>query len=41
MRLKAELAIDTEAMRVRGIIIVLGKPNYLVKDIKNKELLAS
>ena len=33
MRQKAEWAIDSEAMRVRGIIIVLVKSNYLVKKV--------
>ena len=35
MRPKAEWAIDSEAMRARGIIIVLVKSNWLVK--KNTE----
>ena len=41
MRPKAEWAIDSEAMSVRGIIIVLVKSNYLVKNIENKKFLAS
>jgi len=40
MRLKAEWAIDSEAMRVRGIIVLV-KSNYLVKNIENKKNLAS
>ena len=39
MRLKAEWAIDSEAMRVRGIIYYyLVKSNQLVKNIENKKL---
>ena len=34
---KAEWAIDSEAMRTRGII-VLAKFNYLVKNIEKKQL---
>ena len=37
MRLKAEWAIDSEAMRAREII-VLAKSNELVKDINTKQL---
>ena len=34
----SEWAIDLEAMRARGIIIiVLVKSNYLVKNIENKK----
>ena len=32
MRLKAEWAIDSEAMRARGIIVLV-KSNYLVKKV--------
>ena len=38
MRPKAEWAIDSEAMRVRGIIVLI-KSNYLVKNIENKKSL--
>ena len=34
----AEWAIDSEAMRVRGIIIVLVKSNWLVKNIEKKKI---
>ena len=34
MRPKAEWAIDLEAMRARGIIVLV-KSNYLVKNIEN------
>ena len=37
MRLKAEWAIDSEAMRARGIIASV-KSNYLVKNIEIKQL---
>ena len=37
----ASWAIDSETMGAREIIIVLVKSNYLVKNIKNKEILAS
>ena len=37
---KTEWAIDSEAMRARGIIALV-KSNYLVKNIENKKLLAS
>ena len=37
MRLKAEWAIDSEAMRARGIIVLV-KSNKLVKNIKTKQL---
>ena len=40
MRLKAESAIDLEAMRARGIIVLV-KSNWLVKNIDNKNILAS
>ena len=40
MRPKAELAIDSEAMRARGIIVLV-KSNYLVKNIEKKKNLAS
>ena len=40
MRPKAEWAIDSGAMRARGIIVLV-KSNYLVKIIENKKLLAS
>ena len=39
MRLKAEWAIDSEAMRVRGII-VLEKSKWLVKNIETNQLKA-
>ena len=35
-----EWAIDSEAIRARGIIVLV-KSNYLVKNIENKEILAS
>ena len=35
MRPKAERAIDSEAMRERGIIVFV-KSNYLVKNIETK-----
>ena len=37
---KAKWAIDSEAMRARGIIkiIVVVKSNYLVKNIETKQL---
>ena len=38
MRPKAEWAIDSEAMRARGIIVLV-KSNYLVKNIETKKLL--
>ena len=38
LRPKAEFAIDSGAMRARGIIIVLVKSNYLVKNIETKQL---
>ena len=37
MRPKAEWAIDSEAMRARGIIVLV-KSNYLVKNIENKKV---
>ena len=40
MRPKTEWAIDSEAMRARGIIVFV-KYNQLVKNIENKKLLAS
>ena len=40
MRPKAEWAIDSNAMRARGIIVLL-KSNKLVKNIENKKILAS
>ena len=40
MRPKAEWAIDSEAMRVRGIIVSV-KSNSLVKNIENKKIFAS
>ena len=40
MRPNAEWAIDSEAMRSRGIIVLI-KSNYLVKNIENKKILAS
>ena len=40
MRPKAEWAIDSEAMRVRGIIVLV-KSNQLVKNIENKKFLAA
>ena len=39
MRPKAEWAIDSEAMRVRGII-VLEKSKWLVKNIETNQLKA-
>ena len=36
MRPKAEWAIDSEAMRARGIIVLV-KSNQLVKNIENKK----
>ena len=40
MRLKVEWAIDSEAMRTRGVIVLV-KSNKLVKNIEDKKLLAS
>ena len=40
MRSKAEWAIDTEAMRARGIIVLV-KSNQLEKNIENKIILAT
>ena len=40
MRQKAEWAIDSEAMSARGIIVLV-KSNLLVKNIENKNILAS
>ena len=40
MRPKAEWAIDSQAMRARGIIVLV-KSNYLVKNVENKKILAS
>jgi len=37
MRPKAEWAIDSEAMRARGIIVLV-KSNQLVKNIETKQL---
>ena len=37
MRPKAEWAIDSEAMRARGIIVLV-KSNYLVKNVETKQL---
>ena len=37
---KAERAIDSEAMRAIGMIVLV-KSNLLVKNIENKKLLAS
>ena len=37
MRPMAEWAIDSEAMRARGIIVLV-KSNYLVKNIATKQL---
>ena len=37
MRPKAEWAIDSQALRARGIIVLL-KSNYLVKNIEAKQL---
>ena len=39
MRLKASWAIDSEAMRARGIIVLV-KSNWLVKNIETKQLKA-
>ena len=36
----AEWAIDSKAMRARGIIILV-KSNWLVKNIENKKFLAT
>jgi len=36
---KAEWAIDSEAMRARGIIVLV-KSNQLVKNVKNKKIVA-
>ena len=36
----AKWAIDSEAMRARGIIVLV-KSNWLVKIIENKKILAS
>ena len=36
----AERAIDSEAMRAKGIIILV-KSNWLVKNIENKKILAT
>ena len=40
MMLKAEWAIDSEAIRTRGIIVLV-KFNYLVKNIENDKIVAS
>ena len=40
MRPKDKWAIDSEAMRARGIIALV-KSNKLVKNIENKNILAS
>ena len=40
MRPKVESAFDSEAMRARGIIVLI-KSNKLVKNIENKKNLAS
>ena len=37
MRPKAEWAIDSEAMRARGMIVLV-KSNYLVKNVEAKQL---
>ena len=37
MRPKAEWAIDSEAMRARGIIVLV-KSNWLVKNVEIKQL---
>ena len=37
MRPKAEWGIESEAMRPRGIIVLV-KSNYLLKNIKTKQL---
>ena len=37
MRLKAEWGIDSEAMRVRGLTVLV-KSNQLVKNIETKQL---
>ena len=37
---KGRMGYNSEAMRVRGIIVLV-KSNYLVKNIKNKEILVS
>ena len=36
MKLMAELAIDSEAMRAKGIIVLV-KSNYFVKNIETKQ----
>ena len=40
MRPKADWAIESEAMRVRGIIVLV-KSNQFVKNMENKKKLAS
>ena len=40
MRPIAEWAIDLEAMRARGIIVLV-KSNYLIKNIENRKILAA
>ena len=40
MKPKAEWATNSEAMRARGIFVLV-KSSYLVKNIENKKLLAS
>ena len=37
MRPKAEWAVDSEAMRAKGIIVIV-KSNYFVKNIEAKRL---
>ena len=39
MRPKAKWAIDSQAMRARGIIVLV-KSNQLVKNIEEKKILA-
>ena len=38
MRLKGEWAIDSEAMRERGMTVFIVKSNSLVKNIETKQL---
>ena len=38
MKPKAKWAIDSEAMRAKGIIVLV-KSNYVVKNIETKQLL--
>ena len=40
MRPKAKWAIYSEAMRARGVFVLV-KSNYFVKNVENEKLLAS